>query len=488
MAGKIPRSRSPRDRKITQGWLDILRKRKEFRSLPEQWQHELAHMIWTDFMRVKEHEAVEGATSYTYQELDWRFGEGKFIKEVNARTDAFLVGPWSKDGGLTRSFILSPMYKTMKRTYLKRAMDKPDVVGDFLDMNGTPIRSAPKKAISGKLADGTTSPRLWGEVELNPVVPINIAQLEALYKKTWADIKSIRSEQLQHRDLFKQDVEINVEKLERRAEWAATLIILANATFGGRGWLHMRYRESDSGRLYGLDENLQNCPSEVRMHALDGFYDYDISNCHYTLLAQMASRYDIPSPKIQSYIDNKGAVRQGLADQLQVDKQKIKDCLIGLIYGAKLSAHKIPGKGKDSAIYKALGAEKGAELLKTPLFAELASEVKQVGLALLAKWPVRSGSLVNDAGWGVRRTEHNRKKLAHLLQGAEALILKTAVEYVEARKPENIILLQHDGFTAKEEVDREDLSAHIERETGYRVVWERDRIQPKPDADISKLQ
>lgn len=48
-----------RDRKITQGWLDALRKRAEFCRIPDGAQRELAHLIWVDSMRVREHFSVE---------------------------------------------------------------------------------------------------------------------------------------------------------------------------------------------------------------------------------------------------------------------------------------------------------------------------------------------------------------------------------------------------------------------------------------------
>ena len=483
---------NPRDRRITQGWLDALRKRPEFRKLSERAQRELAHMIWMDAMKVREHIAVEDATSYTYQELYKRFGRSPTdgFMAVNAATDAFFVGPWSFDNGTTKSYQLAPMYKEIKRLYVKREGRKVTTgsgisTGDFIDMQGRRIASLPG-AIAGKREDGSTI-KLWGGVELTQAVPVNLWKLEELYKQTWRDIKRAKEKQLTG-NLFGSAIELDLGKLELRAEWAATLLVLANTNLGGQGWLPMRYREAQSGRLYAMDDNLQNCPKEVRMAALDGAIDYDISNCHYTLLAQLAASDDIECPAIQNYLKNKTAIRNRIADHLQVDTVRVKTCLLALIYGAKMAAHKTPGKGRDPAIYKALGAEKGAMLLAMPEFVDLAEEVRRVGNKVLENWPVRSGSLINDAGCGIKQSEQKKQKLSHLLQGAEALILKTAVEYLEAKQPGNVILLQHDGFTARKKIDISALRVHIEEQTGFVVEWDVDRIQPSADRDFSKVE
>lgn len=482
---------NPRDRRITQGWLDALRKRKEFRSVSDRAQRELAHMIWMDAMRVREHFTVEDATSYPYQELHKRFGRSKTddFNAVNAATDVFFVGPWSHSDGTTKSYKLAPMYKEIKRLYVKgeaRKMSSASGIstGDFIDMRGKRFLSIPR-AIASKRQDGSAI-KLWGGVEITQSVPVNLWNLERLYKQTWKDIKRANEKQLSG-NLFGNPQELDMGKLELRAEWAATLLVLANTNLGGHGWLPMRYREAESGRLYAMDDNLQNCPKEVRMAALDGAIDYDISNCHYTLLSQMAASHDIECPEIHNYLKNKTAMRNKIADHLQVDMGKVKTCLLALIYGAKMASHKTPGKARDPAIYKTLGAEKGALLLAMPEFINLANEVRSVGNEVLKNWPMHSGSFINDAGCGIKPTKQKKQMLSHLLQGAEALILKTAVEYLEEKQPGNVILLQHDGFTAKKKIDRSALTNHIEEQTGFVVEWDEDRIQPSADRDFYKV-
>lgn len=183
-----------RDRKITQGWLDALRKRAEFCRIPDRAQRELAHLIWVDSMRVREHFSVQDATSYPYQELDKRFGRSPTsgFKAINAATNAFFIGPWSHENRTTKSYQLAPIYKEAKRNYLKRERWKVSSQsglssGDVIDMGGNKISSLPN-AIASKREDGSPA-RLWRGVKLTPAVPVDLEKLERLYKKTWEEIK-----------------------------------------------------------------------------------------------------------------------------------------------------------------------------------------------------------------------------------------------------------------------------------------------------------
>lgn len=427
-------------------------------------------MIWMYSMRHKEHITVDGAKTYSYKELDQRFGRAKF-SSINEGEEFFLV--WPENIGRTRAYRLSSMYTTLKRHYVKTEAKKTmNQMGGFISMDGKTFKSI-AKPIASKREDGSNI-RLWQGVEFTTtIVPVNTQNLESLYKATWSEIKRIKGGRASKSLFALQSGNSEIKDLELRAEWAATLLVLANTTLGGHGWLPMRYREAQSGRLYAMDDNLQNCPRKVRKAALDGFYDYDISNCHYTLLAQYAAAIDMPYPAIQDYITRKTAIRDEVATHTGSDLDSIKTCLLALIYGAKLSAY------ERNAIGRELGKEKANKLLTMPLFMTLAQEVNKVSEAVLNSWPVKSGSLINVAGGGVKQKANNRKKLSHLLQGAEALILKTAVEYLEKQQPGNVILLQHDGFTAQTRIDNAALTRHIEQVTGSKVIWEETRIQPE---------
>lgn len=233
----------------------------------------------------------------------------------------------------------------------------------------------------------------------------------------------------------------------------------------------MRYREAASGRLYAVDWNLQNCPREVRFAALDGCWDYDVSNCHFALLAQLSEEGGFRCPAIRHYLTNKNTIRHALAIDVGVSVESIKKCLLVLIYDAHLS------RSERSAIGNELGRENAARLLRSGPFNELAAEVKQAGRRLVERWPTVNGRLLNHGQYGISTAAAHPKKLAHILHGAEALILKEAVAFVEQQRPGNVLLLQHDGFSVRGQLDLDALNAHVHHVTGFDVLFEGEQIR-----------
>ena len=56
----------------------------------------------------------------------------------------------------------------------------------------------------------------------------------------------------------------------------------------GLGFMAHRYAEADSGRLYPEGISLASVHGLVKEAALIGQWEYDISNCHFAITAQMA--------------------------------------------------------------------------------------------------------------------------------------------------------------------------------------------------------
>jgi hypothetical protein len=233
----------------------------------------------------------------------------------------------------------------------------------------------------------------------------------------------------------------------------------------------VHYTESPSGRLYASGHNLQNCPRAVRYAALDSAWDIDLDNAHFTLLAELAERSGFSCPAIRKYLQNKTAVRRDLASLLDSNIDSIKACLLALIYDAPRSSSRFAAFGRY------LGESKAAQLLSLPKFQALANEVRRAGQHVLAAWPSSNSSLVNSAGCGIPLAAPRKQRLAHLLQGAEAFVLKTAVLYLEGQCPGNVQLLQHDGLTVRQPIDLDALNAHVQEVTTLKVTFEAERIQ-----------
>ena len=182
---------------------------------------------------------------------------------------------------------------------------------------------------------------------------------------------------------------------------------------------------------------------------------------------------------------HKEMIRQNLMDGVELDKKQAKEALIALVYGAKLQ------ESRFVALYKAVGHDKAKlrTLIHHRDYKALKRDVAAAGKAILAGWKPGQRSLVNGVGKPISLydgTDRNgnpkptspAKLLAHLLQGAEAAMLKAAFRLY----PDKIVLLVHDGFVATEPLDTSLIEAEVLRVTGYRMKLSGERIAVDLDA------
>ena len=258
---------------------------------------------------------------------------------------------------------------------------------------------------------------------------------------------------------------------ERLTNQIAVLLSITKASKSGR--LPTTYVQSDGGRLYAEGAlNLQNCSRIIRTAALVNHYDIDIENCHYTLLAQMCSRINVPTPQIDHYIRNKKAVRTEIATFFKCSEDMAKEILIALIYGSNLTSYGVLSK---------LNLKRDEIDIKGGWIDKLAKEVTRVTKSVVAYYTDKTPGhfkIRNDVGMKKATKLENEKcvgkpkLLAHILHGAESLILEHMIRFLG----DNIVLLQHDGVTCKEPVDTEALSDHIAKMTGYKVQFDIDQL------------
>lgn len=64
-----------------------------------------------------------------------------------------------------------------------------------------------------------------------------------------------------------------------------------------------------------------------------------------------------------------------------------------------------------------------------------------------------------------------RVQLAHILQGAEAEILRLCISIVP-----DLVMLAHDGFACRSEVDVDPLAREVLARTGYSVTFSQERL------------
>lgn len=122
-----------------------------------------------------------------------------------------------------------------------------------------------------------------------------------------------------------------------------------------------RLESKNTHRITGNGLTVQNMSRKLRAAMFHGYYDYDIHNCHFAILANHGHTF------CQYYTENKDEVRETIANDIGVTTDAVKWCLLALLYGAT-----------DSTYYKtALGkhmGDKGHEFYNHFLVQQLVKE------------------------------------------------------------------------------------------------------------------
>lgn len=405
------------------------------------------------FTQQRQHRGDPQAFSMHYRELERDFGRGNFSK-LNAAIRLFEVdqhyfsgkGKTASKRRETRRYRLAP---DAERIYLEEQSRtaRRNLVA-LLDGNGRKVRKLP--AAVDSLDSKGNKATVWIREQITNLVPVDIGALDKL------------KAQLPAPDLYKAQ---DSRKEDYRLRYLGEVRRLAMTVPAGRGFMAHRYQEASTGRLSATDINLQSAPRAVRKAALSGLWDYDFQNCHYSILEQMAQRYGLACPAIADYLANKAAVRQQLMADIGITEDQAKEALISIIYGAR------PQASRYVALYDALGEDFGKlrSLVRHQAFKALYRDVQAATRLILSRWPVSRSRLVkNEAGKLVSTALRKDRRMAHLIQGAEAYILRAAFRLY----PDKIVLLVHDGFISTGKLDAGLLEAEVLRTTGYRMKLE----------------
>ena len=295
-----------------------------------------------------------------------------------------------------------------------------------------------------------------------------------------------------YQDWSKNRIE-NTERVKLIKKQTAVLCYLASLAETNDNRVTFLYQEISTGRLYGVGvANLQACVREVRKAALFGQVDIDIENCHYSLLSQMASRIGLETPAMDYYIAHKAEVRASVAEALCVPQNDVKRCFISLIYGASSSydAYDANSKNKGKREVTEMGKILGDKATHTAfieheLVKGLIDDIKAASKAVVNNRiasTAKCGRLVNDfkREWIVpakMTSQAYRESMAHVLQGAEALILNTMCTTLNGLGVE-ISCLQHDGITCQQ-ITPEQLQIvtnEVLKNTGYVIRLESEKL------------
>ena len=439
-------------------------------SLPHQC--ELARMMWEGSAKIKQHQYFEGAMSFHYKELAESFGENRRgastgFDPINARLKMFLVTPnYYKDDGFTRGYWFTELAYKARDAYLDKLWAKDT---RLLLMSGKASKTLLPAVSSRDMRNNSTT--AWKSAGQMNLVRVNLHQLELL--KKW--LKHIRKEwregRAPQRSLFTEFG--SLAHVERLYDMTAKVIRMAKTDVAGNGYIAQHYVQAQSGRLYAKSISLQTAPTLIKEAALDGLWEYDFSNCHFDILRKMAAQYSYTCTAIADYLNAKDVTRQAIADEAGISKEQAKTCLLALMYGARTSDR------LENSIPEEIGQQAARRLYQVALFRAIHADITKARAVILKKWPrTANGSLTNGFGKAIKATATPVQKLAHLTQGVEAKALQTAINLY----PNDIVLLQHDGFAATRRLSDKVIMDAVEQATGYSLELEEKRIQPNPDA------
>jgi len=451
-----------------------------FKLVNRPHQCELARMMWDGSTKRRQHQHFDGAMSFHYVELAASFGENRLAADtgfdpINARLKMFDVTPnYSKDDGYTRGYWFTELAGKARDAYLDKFWAKDS---RLLMMSGKASKTLLPAVSSRDMRNNSTN--AWKSAGQMNLVRIDLDKLAMLRK--W--LKHIRNEwrngRAPQRSLFTEFG--SLAHVERLYDMTAKVIRMARTDVAGNGYIAQHYVQAQSGRLYAKSISLQTAPTLIKEAALDGLWEYDFSNCHFDILRQMAAQYGYTCTAIADYlverkevISGKDATRQAIADQAGISKEQAKTCLLALMYGARTSDR------LENSIPEEIGQQAARRLYQVALFRVIHADITRARKVILKNWkPTPNGlGLANGFGKAISVKATPVQKLAHLTQGVEAKALQTAINL----HPNDIVLLQHDGFAATRKLSIKAIMDAVEQATGYRLELEEKRIQPNPDA------
>ena len=459
-----------RDKYVPEDFIEALaRNIKGYKGMNKVHQQRMAYYIWDSNAWYRKHKfklwEEDHYMTISYRELEKDFGRGGFNR-INDNLKLFDVTPnWHKDKNLTRGYKLSGEVAAVKEKYLK---PRDRAVTRLIDANAQALRSLPV-SVAAKDSEEVTA-TAWKNAKPLNNIPVDIRTLKTLH----AHLTRLMGADID--DMFAHAAHQDYQLV---AEEVGKLLRLANTNVAGKGYIMHRYYEAKTGRLYAKGTSLQTVPRIVRQSAMHGLYEFDFENCHYAIFDQMAASYGYESDAIRYYLTHKKGVRTQLAEELGLSIPDIKTCLLAVMYGARTNTW------HENAIPKTINnPAKTRALYAHPLFKGITDDIKQGRRIILDNCPKRRTTILNAIGKSVKRKEKPEVILAHLLQGIEARALERVVEIL----PDDVLLLLHDGFVTRDNIEVSFMEREVYQATGYRLSLSGGVITLPADLEFTKTR
>jgi hypothetical protein len=419
-----------------------------------------AYIAEISLTKPRQHGDHRGWFSMNCIELDDRFGRAHFHR-LNQRFD--IVEVKKKHGyGSTRAYRLRPDIQAAIDARMDALIDDPSATTRLIASDGRYLRRATPWSLARNLQ--SLARELLGTASPQRLVRVNMDSLLVLRQELRLIDACDETRRARRLRRLEMDDATDVGYVRRALD---DLIRKAKIDFLGYGNVLHDYVMCKTGRLFAEGTSLQSVPKLIKRFALHDAYEYDFSNCHYTILLQLAKRAGVECPTILEYLGNKRQIRTMLACDVGVSEEQAKECLIALLYGATKSPR------LQDAIPQAIGIDRAKQLYAHPFFAALSAELSSVRSAILERCPTYAARTKNALRLLCEPDATPAQRLAHVLQGIEAQALLAVLREFDAE----IITLEHDGFTTRSQIDLNRAQAIACEGTGFELRLEETLIQ-----------
>ena len=436
-------------------------------SISEQFR--LAWMAWQGQHEFRQHSLHQDALWFHHTELYKWFGKGKF-ETLNSAVGMFqLSSNWSALRNETRAFWVSSELQGSMENFMSCMTSSVTGVqredGKQVRKVPNPLRSTSSVTWHQQVAPSCISSTGVNQVWVNCELLLSLSRaLGQILKSslTQGVVAPLDGEGWMYPRPRKDLVNVKV--------FADKLRMLAKSPYGGEDVVVHVYTECAGGRVYASGLNLQNAPRVIKSYALADHWEYDIQNCHFSIIEQMSERSGYRCDAIRHYLAHKSQIRHHLADQVGIKVHQVKKCLLALMYGAR------PLLIKSCAIPKEIGIGRAKLLYAAPEFAGLANDLKMASKLIVEKATGCGSHLPKNAfGKTLQGKFTAAQILAHMTQGVERCALEAAISTCTG----HVVLLQHDALVSRRQLDPRQIEAEILRQTGYRLEISETYIQPR---------
>ena len=389
---------------------------------------------------------------------------GDFVR-LNKQTGLFEISPnwyWRKGHGKT--YEVTEKGRQIVDNYHTLNPRNPDSNSrvSIVDQDGKPMRK-PREAIARKDSNGKDRAST-GRLK-SPTVTINTGCVYQLLDEINRDMQQPDNDSRFYRGvaLAKEERIIRLSEYNQQG-----IACIENASLPNLkpGEMIQTYHEAASGRLVGNGFHLQGIRREIRDAALIDQWDYDISNCHYTFMYSLGTRYGCDMPATEYYLKNKQIFRRYLADEYGIPAEMVKKIITAMLYGAPLTLSPF------NTIGKILADVDGKRFLAQAEIWGMEKEIRSAQNAILNNAERGNGLIQNVMGKTCPITEKKDTQLAHILHGYEALAMDIAINILEGK----ITLLCFDGFIVPGKISADPIESKFFSLTGIDIEYEHKEI------------